>query len=146
MKNLSEQFIGRAERHVGKILRHLFPEMSVSTQMPLWTAISDEDFLNLGEEFKKHKFDFVMYNGPMTIVIEVNYKHGEKAAQKWSDVFAPLIRKAGKIPVTIEDYNCEVLFSDSLRDSNVIPWGAYIDVIRELERNHVGPDGTLFKM
>ena len=114
--------------------------------MPIWTVITDEDFQLLDQEFKNHNCDLVMYDGPKTIVIEVNYKHGEKAAQKWSEIFAPLIRKAGKIPVTIEDYNCEVLFSDSNKDSNKIPWGSYIDTIRELERNNIGPDGTLLKM
>ena len=57
-----------------------------------------------------------------------------------------MIRKAGKIPVTIEDYNCEYLFSDSSGLKQKHPWGPYIDTIRELERNHIGPDGTMLKV
>ena len=48
--------------------------------------------------------------------------------------------------MTIEDYNCEYLFSNSSRLLEKKPWGIYLDVLRELERNHVGPDGTLLKV
>ena len=79
-----EQFIGRGEKEVQGILESIFPECTVSAQIPIWAVIKEEDYEILDQEFKNHKCDLVLYSGPSTIVIEVNYKHGEKAAQKWS--------------------------------------------------------------
>jgi len=145
-KNNLSDFIGRGEKEVEKILQGLFPSGVVSTQVPIYRLIKEEDYDILDQEIKNHKFDLVVYMGMNILVIEVNYKHGEKAAKKWSEIFVPLLRKAERIPVTIEDYNCEYLFSDATRLKKKKPWGSYIDVLRELERNHVGPDGTLLKV
>lgn len=141
-----EQFIGRGEKEIQKILQGLFPKGEVSTQVPLYSLIKDEDYEILDQEIKNHNFDLVLYLGLNVLVIEVNYKHGEKAAKKWSEIFTPLLLKAERTPVTIDDYNCEFIFSDSKRLKEKKPWGSYIDIIRELERNHVGPDGTLLKV
>ena len=111
MRNLSEQFIGRGEKEVEKILKQLLPKARIIPQMSIAYVIDRSEYDKLDQEFKNHNCDFVMIIGSTRIVIEVNYKHGEKAAQKWSEIFAPLIKQAGNIPVTIEDYNCEVLFS-----------------------------------
>jgi hypothetical protein len=146
MRNLVDEFIGRGEKEVEKILRGLFPTARIIPQFSIAYVIDREEYDKLDQEFKNHNCDLVMIIGSNTIVIEVNFKHGEKAAQKWSEIFAPLIRKKGNIPMTIEDYNCEYLFSDSSRLLAKKPWGIYLDVLRELERNHVGPDGTLLKV
>lgn len=141
-----DDFIGRGEREVEKILKELLPKARIIPQMSIAYVIDRSEYDKLDQEFKNHNCDFVLIIGSTKYVIEVNYKHGEKAAQKWSEIFAPLIKQAGNIPVTIEDYNCEVLFSDSSRLKKKMPWGPHIDIIRELERNHIGPDGTLLKV
>lgn len=140
---MNTDFIGRGEVEVKKILQAFFPSGVVSIQVPLYRLINEEDYDILDQEIKNHKFDLVVYMGMNILVVEVNYKHGEKAARKWSEIFVPLLRKAGRIPVTIEDYNCEYLFSDTKKKK---PWGSHLDILRELERNHVGPDGTLLKV
>ena len=136
-------FIGRGENEVKKILQALFPTADISAQVPIELLIRMKDFEILDQEFKNHKFDLVLYNGPNILVIEVNYKHKEKAAKKWSNIFTNLLINSGKIPVTIEDYNCEFLFSDSKRLKQKNPWGPYLDVIRELARQGINQNGAL---
>lgn len=139
---MSLDFIGRGEVETKKILQALFPKATVSAQVPIGRLIESEDFEQLDEEFQKHKCDLVVYNGPFIMVVEVNYKHKEKAARKWN-IFEKLLKKAQRIPVTISDYNCEYLFSDSSRLRKKNPWGSYYDIIRELERQGITPNGSL---
>ncbi len=138
-----DDFIGRGENEVKKILEALFPKSNVSAQVPIERLIDPRVYCKLDQEIKNHKFDLVVYNGPFTLVVEVNYKHKEKAAKKWSNIFTNLLIDSQKVPVTIDDYNCEYLFSDSVRLKKKKPWGSYIDVIRELERQGITPNGTL---
>ena len=136
-------FIGRGENDVKKILGILFPRANISAQVPIELLIKSEQYRQLDQEIKNHKFDLVVYNGPHVLVVEVNYKHKEKAAQKWSNIFTNLLINAHKTPVTIDDYNCEYLFSDSKRLKQKKPWGPYLDIIRELERQGINPNGSL---
>lgn len=142
----NEQFIGRGEKEVIKFLKLIFPHASVVGQVPIHKLVKDEDYEILDQEIKNHNFDIVVYNGPNILVIEVNYKHKEKAAMKWSNIFVKMLVDAGRIPVTIEDYNCEFLFTDSERLKKQKPWGPLIDIVRELERQGVGLNGSLLKM
>jgi len=136
-------FIGRGENEVKKILGILFPRANISAQVPIELLIKSEQYRQLDQEIKNHKFDLVVYNGPHVLVVEVNYKHKEKAAKKWSNIFTNLLINAHKTPVTIDDYNCEYLFSDSKRLKQKKPWGPYLDIIRELERQGINPNGSL---
>lgn len=138
-------FIGRGENETKKILQALFPKATISAQVPIEKLINPIDFEQLDEEFQKHKCDLVLYNGPNIIVIEVNYKHKEKAAKKWT-IFEKLLKKAERIPITINDYNCEYLFSDSARLKKKMPWGSHYDIIRELNRQGITPNGTMQSM
>lgn len=146
MRNLSnqEQFIGRGEVEVKEILAVLYPKAMILTQVPIVSLIRKEDYEFLDQEIKNHKFDLVVVTQTNSLVIEVNYKHKEKAAQKWDQIFTKLLIDNGKIPVTIIDYNCEYLFSDSKKLKQKNPWGSYLDIIRELQRQGITPDGTLF--
>lgn len=139
-------FIGRGEEDVKRILQGLFPKANVIPQVSISTLISPSDYNRLDQEIKNHKFDLVVYVGFNTLVVEVNYKHKEKAAKKWRQIFTNLLVDNGKLPVTIDDYNCEYLFSDSKKLLKKNPWGPTIDVIRELIRQGINPDGSLSKM
>ena len=136
-------FIGRGERESKIILQKLFPHATISIQVPIERLVTTEEFLSLGEEFQKHKFDIVVYNGPNILVIEINYKHKEKAAHKWNNIFTKILIDNHKIPIIVADYNCEYLFSDSVRLRKKNPWGSFIDIIRELQRQGITPDGSL---
>lgn len=136
-------FIGRGENEVKKILEALFPDSNVSAQVPIELLITIKEYQELDQEIKNHKFDLVLYNGPNILVVEVNYKHKEKAAKKWSNIFTNLLINNGKFPITIDDYNCEFLFSDSKRLKQKNPWGPYLDVIRELDRQGINSNGAL---
>ncbi len=140
---MGSDFIGRGEPEVEKILKALFPDAKVSPQVPIKSLIQEHEFRELSEEVKKHNFDFAVYTSKNIIVVEVNYKHGEKAVKKWNKIFVNLLVNNGHLPLTIEDYNCEYLFSKSIKLANQKPWGAYLDVIRELERQGIHPNGTL---
>ena len=142
-KDVVYDFIGRGEREVKLILHTLFPHAEIKTQVPIMRLIKRVDYDLLDEEFQKHNFDLVLYNGPNTLVIEVNYKHKETAAHKWSSIFTKLLIDNGKIPVTIDDYNCEYLFSDSKKLIKNNSWGNFIDVIIELQRQGINPNGSL---
>lgn len=135
-------FIGRGEEEVQKILQHLFPHSQIKPQVPIENLVCLEEFNLLDIEFQNHKFDLVVYNGPNILVVEVNYKHKEKADKKWNKVFTNILKNNNKIPVTIDDYNCEVLFQDQKKKIKN-PWGSYIDVIRELQRQGIKLDGSL---
>jgi len=141
-ENLSD-FIGKGEREAQAILQKFFPKAIVSPQVNIRKLIKSADFLKIDEEIQKHNFDLVVYNGPNILVVEINYKHKEKAAKKWSNIFVNLLVDNNCIPVTIDDYNCEFLFSDSTRLRKKNPWGSYIDIIRELQRQGITPDGSL---
>lgn len=138
-----DDFIGRGEREAKQILQKLFPKSTIKTQVSIQSLIKSEDYLSLDKEFQQHNFDLVVYNGPNVLVIEINYKHKEKAAQKWSNIFTNLLINNRAIPLTIDDYNCEYLFSFSKKLTKKHPWGAYLDIIRELERQGITPNGTL---
>ena len=140
------QFIGRGEEDVKKILRKLFPTCFINSQVPIERLIKAEDYAILDQEIKNHKFDIVAIVERNTLVIEVNYCHKEKAAKKWRQIFTKYLIDNGKIPVTIDDYNCEYLFSSSTRLLQKHPWGPTIDVIRELDRQGINPDGSLSKV
>lgn len=136
-------FIGRGEEEVKNVLQALFPKAKIEAQVPIEKLISSNDYRFLDQEIKNHKFDLVVYLGRSTLVVEVNYKHKEKAAKKWSNIFVRNLINSGKIPITIDDYNCDYLFSDSKRLKNNKKWGVFIDVINELERQGIAPDGSL---
>ena len=135
-------FIGRGEEEVQKILQQLFPHSQIKAQVPIENLVCLEEFNLLDIEFQNHKFDLVVYNGPYVLVVEVNYKHKEKADKKWNNVFTNILINNNKLPVTIDDYNCEVLFADPKKKTKN-PWGSYIDVIRELQRQGIKLDGSM---
>lgn len=137
-----DDFIGRGEREAKEILQKLFPKAAIGIQVPIQRLIRTDDFLTLDQEFLQHKHDIVVYNGSNILVIEINYKHKEKAAKKWT-IFSKMLIDNNCLPITIDDYNCELLFCDSKRLRKKNPWGAYIDIIRELQRQGITPDGSL---
>ena len=99
----------------------------------------------MDQEIKNHKFDFVIYRKTDIIVLEVNYKHGPKAAQKWVDIFIPLLKSSTKfghlkiIPITIDDYDCRSLFNLNSKKQHKITWDDYRDIIDALEKAGVKP-------
>lgn len=136
------QFIGKGEVEAIKIFKVLFPKCFIKQQVPIQALIRPEEYNLLDQEIKNHKFDFTVQVGFNMLVVEINYKHGEKAAKKWSNIFTNVLINAGKIPVTIDDYNCEFLFkSEAAKKKN--PWGPYIDIIRELQRQGISPNGSV---
>lgn len=125
------QYIGRAEATVEVILQLLFHHnCDVLSQYPLRGIIADLDkYTILDDEVKKHKFDFKVDRFHDTLIIEVNYKHGAKADKKWNKVFTPMIKEAGMIPVTIDDFSCKSLFKD---EYHPITLGDWVDVLQAL--------------
>ena len=134
----NSQFIGRAEPEVQMILSQLFPKAFIQTQVPITELIFPEDTAFLDQEFKNHKCDMTVQTANQYLVVEVNYGHKEKAAKKWSNVFAPMLKKTGKISVTIDDYDCTHLFKKGTQ-GHKITWNDYTDVINQLEKAGVKP-------
>jgi hypothetical protein len=133
-------FIGRGENRVKQILRCLFKDQAmVMAQVPIQKVIKKEDYEILGSEHNQHKFDLVVVftNGRPHIVVEVNYKHGSGAVKKWNNVYYPNILNAGKIPLAIEDRECESIFDTA--DERPLRWDDFKDVIGTLERARIQP-------
>ena len=133
------QFIGRGESVVGFVLQRIFLSGTIYSQKPIKKLIKKIDFNQLDSEFQKHKFDFYVIGPNGSLVIEVNYKHGEKAAKKWNNVFVPLLQKNGHKIVTIDDYDCENIFKFDSDKQHKISWKDFIDVINALEKAGIEP-------
>ena len=139
------QFVGRGEKLTERIISRLFRNTEIHRQVPISKLIKNEDFIEYGEEFSKHKCDLVIRvvsaSGKIeNLVIEVNYKHREKAAKKWSNTFAPDILRNNNYPVTIDDYDTRSLFKqNSKKQHGPITWTDFRDVIDQLEKAEVEP-------
>jgi len=131
-------FIGRGEERTTKILKKLFPDYQIKQQVPIKSLLGIKqwkEFSKLGDEYTKHKCDIVLDSIFNQIVIEVNYKHGKKAEEKWK-IYKSYLEDTGNLTVTIDDKDCESLFqidngihTDTLQD--------HIDVIRALQRSEI---------
>lgn len=145
------QFIGRGEAVVEVVLKQILHPKIIMGQYAISWIISDEDLAQLGPELNKHKFDFLLEywdyveNKPQRMAVEVNYKHGEKAAKKWK-IYKELMIKYGIQAVTIDDYDCRERGVFWLNSKNVHPkitWDDYRDVIDALEKAGIEPEITI---
>lgn len=132
-------FIGRAEPQVELILTRLLDAKLIKTQVPLRSMINDSEYFTLNEEIQKHKFDMIIYrntNDPI-IVVEVNYKHKEKAAKKWRTIFEPMLKRFGHETLVIHDYECESLFKPQDYSKHKLSWNDVIDVCNALKLSNI---------
>lgn len=140
---LNGQFIGRAEKEVIIILKKLIDYEIVLEQMPLKRLINSSDFDLLSNETKQHKFDLVFIRKSDALVIEVNYKHGSKAANKWTNIFVPYLEASKALypkkikPVAINDWDCTSLFKHEKNSTNPITVLDVIDVCNALYTSKV---------
>ena len=110
------QFIGRGENFTGKVLKLFFPNAIIIPQYPMRQLIPLGVAMSSGIDFDteiwKHKFDFAVIDAVnhIWLIVEVNYKHGDKSDRKWNNIFVPVIKQMKYIPVTIDDYECIRLF------------------------------------
>ena len=144
-------FIGRGEELAKWIVGRLFQFVMTSSQVPICTLLKKEDAEIYGEEFSNHKVDIVSSvlthdEKRQQLAIEVNYRHKEKAAKKWNHNFEPDLKKAGVIPVTINDYDCRSdipgqkgLFTKDSNGNHKLTWNDFRDVIDQLEKAGVKP-------
>jgi len=92
------------------------------------------------------EFDFVFFCiNRKSIVVEINYKHKEKAARKWHNVFIPLLINSGFDYLTINDYDCRkrgLFYLDGDQQHEQITWEDFRDVIDALEMAGMAPNGN----
>ena len=142
-------FIGRGEVIASKILFRLVDCVGLQGQVNIQNIILPEDYAILDQEVKNHNFDFIMRRtSKPDVVIEINYKHKEKAAKKWSKIFIPLIEKAGYDYMTIDDYDCRkrgLFWLNSKGKHLAITWDDYRDVIDSLETAGINPSLVIFE-
>jgi len=131
-------FIGRAEPQTKLILSRLLSPDIIKIQVPLYTLIPILEFNLLDPEVQKHKFDMVLYkkNTPH-LIVEVNFKHGEKAAKKWRTIFKPLLEKYHHQTLTIDDYECSSLFKPQDYTTHILSWDDIQDVCNALKTQHI---------
>ena len=108
---MSEQFIGRGEKLCLKILNNPWGIQGINSQVNITRLIPPDECAFLDEEILKHNFDFLAIRPDLKhIVIEVNYKHKEKAARKARQIFKPLLERYEYDYMTIDDWDCLSIF------------------------------------
>jgi len=136
------QYVGRGELLSKKILLQLLSCVGIQGQVNIKNIVLPEDYHILDQEIKNHNFDWVVRrtNTP-DIVVEVNYGHKEKAAQKWRQIFVPMIIKAGLLYMTIDDYDCrdKGLFYLNSKKEHKLSWDDHRDIIDSLEKAEIPP-------
>jgi len=141
------QYIGRGELIAKKILVKLLKPVNVKPQVPLEALTLAKEFAILDPEIKKHKFDFVFFcTDRKSIVIEINYRHKEKAARKWHNVFIPLLINSGFDYLAINDYDCRkrgLFWLSSEKEHADITWDDFRDVIDALDIAGIYPNLAL---
>jgi len=136
------QYIGRGELPSKKILLKLLPCVGIQGQVNIKDVVLPEDYAILDQEIKNHNFDWVVRRTNLPdIVIEVNYSHKEKAARKWRQIFVPMIKRAGILYMTIDDYDCRAkgLFYLNSKKEHHISWDDYRDIIDSFEKVGISP-------
>lgn len=136
------QFIGRGEVLSQKILWKFLDCEEIYEQVNITKVIPISFMLNMDQEILNHNFDFLIHRTiKKDIVVEVNYKHKEKAARKWRQIFVPLLQEAGYEFITIDDYDCRKkgLFYLNSKKEHELSWDDYRDVIDALEKSGVKP-------
>jgi len=94
-----------------KILNNPWGITGVNSQVNITKLIPASECELLDEEILKHNFDFLAIRKNLRfIVIEVNYKHKEKAAQKARQIFKPLLERYEYDYMTIDDWDCLSIF------------------------------------
>jgi len=138
------KYIGRGEILTKKILLKLVDCIGIQGQVNIQHIILPEDFEFLDQEIKNHNFDFVIRRSEKKdIVVEVNYKHKEKAAFKWRKIFIPLIEDAGYLHLEINDWDCRqrgLFWLNSKRQHLAVTWDDFRDVQDALATSGINPD------
>lgn len=136
---MTTDFIGRGEERTVEILKLLFPKFQIRQQIPIKSLLPVDiwfEFVKLGDAYTQHKHDIVLsIPNYESIIIEVNYQHGPIAESKWK-VFKSYLEEAGHMTVTIDDKDCDSLFT--LNDGgHVNSWNDFVDVIRALKKSGI---------
>jgi hypothetical protein len=139
---MSNQFIGRGEMLAKHILFRLIPCVVVEMQVNITKLLQGME--GYDEEILNHNFDLVVrrFDIHRDIVVEVNYKHKEKAAKKSRQIFEPLLTANGYDYCTIDDYDCRkrgLFWRNTKGEHLVVSWDDYRDVIDSLEKAGVNP-------
>jgi len=119
----NEQFIGRGEKLIKKILINPWGITGVNSQVNITKLIPASALKDYDQEILNHNFDFLALRKNLKhIVIEVNYKHGDKAAKKWSNIFVPLLKQFDYDVMTVDDYDSVNIFKEHNKPT-------YLDII-----------------
>lgn len=136
------KYIGRGEVRVRDMLLKLF-DCEIAQQVNIKKIIYPEDYDFLDQEVKNHNFDLVMIpTHGKPVVIEINFKHGEKIAEKLRRVIVPLVKKRGYLYMEINDWDCvqRGLFWLNSNKEHPPTWNDVKDVINALEISEINPD------
>jgi len=139
---MDDKFVGRGEVRTKKILHRLF-DCIVRQQVNIKNVIYADDYDFLGQEVRNHNFDLVMYpKHGRPVVIEVNYKHGEKITAKLRRIIVPLIRKRGFDYMEINNWDTipRGIFWQNTKGEHPPTWDDWRDVINALETCKINPD------
>ena len=137
------KFVGRGEVLAKKIIMKLIDCVGIQQQVNIKNIVSKEEYDFFDEEIQNHNHDLVLRRvHGKDIVIEVNYKHKEKAARKYRQIFIPAIKDAGYLYLEINDWDCDPhgLFYLNSNNVHVDSWLDYADVINALMTCKIKPN------
>lgn len=109
--------------------------VGIESQVNIKKIVKKEDYDFFDEELQNHNFDFVLRRlHGKDIVIEINYKHGEKIARKLRSIFVPAVIDANCEYLEINDWDCNPrgLFWLNSKKEHPVSWQDFIDVINAL--------------
>lgn len=139
---IDSKYIGRGEERTRDITLRLF-DCEIKQQVNIKDVIYADDYEFLDREVKNHNFDLVMYpKHGRPVVIEVNYKHGEKIAAKLRRIIVPMIKKRGYEYAEINNWDTipKGIFWQNLKGEHVPTWDDWRDVINAFETSGINPD------
>lgn len=144
-------FIGRGEVLTKQLLENPFGVSEIKKQVHISRLIPKYEYDLLDEEWQKHKFDMVLFRNDLSkIVIEINYKHGNKAAFK-AEKFKNMLLRYDTQYVTIDDYDCRSsikkdngqfelgLFHENSKGNHTLSWNDLRDIIDAFEKAGINP-------
>lgn len=140
---MSNNFIGRGEILTKKVLLRLINCIGIQGQVNIKHIILPEYYEVLDPEIQNHNFDLVLRRTHgKDIVIEVNYRHKEKAARKSRQIFEPMVKSAGYEYLTIDDYDCRkrgIFWLSTDKKHLAVTWEDFRDIIDSLEKAGINP-------
>ena len=131
---MTDQFIGRGERIAKTILRKIFPNADITTQVPIENFVTNTDYDFYDEVFQKATIDISMKHKNQVCAIRIQDGHhtSERVSRK-DRIQREAMEANGVNVIDIFERESPYLFR------NIINYKSFLEVLRPLEVANVKP-------